>query len=483
MDFRENLLQSITFFSYCLLIALVTFLSYRKQQSDRDFLIGNRSLNFWLTALSAHASDMSSWLFLGYPALIFTSGLFSAWSAIGLSAFMFLNWHFIAPKIRTASEQMQSLTLSGYFESRFSDTSGAIRLVSAAMSVLFFTFYITSGLVGMGILVETLFNLNYTFGIFIGLFLVMAYILLGGYRTIAWIDLAQGFFLLGVIIFIPTYLLFSIGGIDPVLHAVKAKNLSTSFFPNYSLDTFWKIFLALAGWGLGYFGQPHIITKFMGIRKVEDMHKAKYLGISWQVLALSGATLVGLLGIYIFPQGLADAEQVILQIVKATLAPFFAGLVLCAVLAATTNVMAAQILVVASNCSEDFYKRIFRKEASQKELLWVSRASVVSICFIAFLIAFFKISSIYQLVLYSWSGLGSSFGPLLLLSLYRKNINKYGAFAGILVGGLSAAIWPFFEKRFSLTLPSVITGFIFSIIAIELVSYIMAKRRSLEPEP
>lgn len=483
MDLGVALHEIGTFVGYFVILILIATLSYRKQGSDKDFLIGNRSLNFWLTALSAHASDMSSWLFLGYPALIFTNGLFSAWAAVGLTVFMFLNWHFIAPRIRTATEQMESLTLSSYFEGRFGDVSGSIRLVSAAMSVLFFTFYITSGLVGMGVLVESLFGLNYVVGISIGLFIVMAYVFMGGYRTVAWIDLFQGFFLLGVIVFIPVLLMVEYGGLAPIMQAVRVKHLSDSLFPDFSGRTFWSIFMTAAGWGLGYFGQPHIITKFMGIRRVEDMSKAKYLGISWQAIALTAATLVGLIGIYVFPLGLTDPEQVILNIVKTTLAPFFAGLVLCAILAATTNVMAAQILVVASNLSEDFYKRLFRRHASSNELLWVSRFSVVFVSLIGFVIAFFKISTIYHLVLYSWSGLGSSFGPLLLLSLYSKRVNKYGAFAGILVGGLTAAVWPYFENRYELSIPSLVSGFVFGIAAIFGVSALMRKRLTLPLEP
>ncbi len=472
-----------TFIGYFVILMAIALLSYRKQKSESDFIIGNRSLNFWLTALSAHASDMSSWLFLGYPALIFTTGMTGAWAAIGLTVFMFLNWHFIAPKIRTVTEQTNSLTLSSYFENRFGDTSGSIRLVSALMSVLFFTFYISSGLVGMGVLVESLFELNYFIGISIGLLIVMIYVFLGGYRTIAWIDLFQGFFLLGVIVFIPAILIMKAGGMGPIMDAVQAKKLPTSLFPNFSAKNLIENLLIAAGWGLGYFGQPHIITKFMGIRRVSDMSKAKYLGISWQFIALAAATVIGLIGIYTFPAGLADPEKMILSIVKTTLAPFFAGLVLCAILAATTNVMAAQILVVASNISEDFYKRVFRRNATSHELLWISRASVVLISAIAFAIAFFKIASIYKLVLYSWSGLGASFGPLLLLSLYRRSLNRYGAFAGILVGGLTAAIWPYYDQSLQTNIPALVVGFICSIIAIEGVSYFTKKRLSLPIEP
>ena len=475
-------LELATFIAYFIVLLSVAFFSYQKQRSETDFLMGNRSLNFWLTALSAHASDMSSWLFLGYPALIYGAGLFSAWAAIGLTFFMFLNWHFIAPKLRTVTEQSNSLTLSSYFETRFGDKSGSLRLVSGVMSIIFFLFYISSGLVGLGILVESLFNLSYLAGISIGLFVVVTYVFMGGYRTIAWIDLFQGFFLLGVIAFIPTVLLYDIGGMVPVLQQISTKHLSTSLIPDYSVHTFLSIIFTATGWGLGYFGQPHIITKFMGIRRVSDMHKAKYLGISWQATALTCATLIGLIGIYVFPEGLADPEQLTLNIVKKTLPTFFAGLVLCAILAATTNVMAAQILVVASNLSEDFYKRIFRRNALPNELLWVSRFSVIAIALVAFCVAFFKISTIYKLVLFSWSGLGASFGPLVLLSLYLKNINKYGAFTGILIGGLTAAIWPYFDSLYQWNIPSIIPGYILGISSIVGVSAIYRSRVKLSIE-
>ncbi len=462
--------ELITFFGYFAVILLIAFASYHKQKSDSDFIIGNRSLNFWLTALSAHASDMSSWLFLAYPAEVFTTGVFYAWAAIGLTFFMFLNWQCIAPRIRSVTEKLGSLTLSSYFETRFHDNSGAIRVVSSLMAVMFYTIYISSGLYAMGILVESLFGLNYFVGIGIGLLIVVIYVFMGGYKTVAWIDLFQGFFLLGVIVFIPSYFLVKLGGLSPIIDAVSVKGISSSLFPDFQLKTFWQILMITAGWGLGYFGQPHIITKFMGIQHVKDMGKAKWLGISWQSIALLSATLIGLIGVYVFPDGLAEPQEVILDIVKITFPAFFAGLVLCAVLAATTNVMAAQILVVASSLAEDIYKRLFRKTASAKELLWVTRASVILVALTGFIIAAFKIATILKLVLYAWSGLGCSFGPLLLLSLYKTGINRYGAFSGILVGGLTGAIWPLLENPFGI--PAMVGGFTLSILAIYSISYL-----------
>jgi sodium/proline symporter len=208
----------------------------------------------------------------------------------------------------------------------------------------------------------------------------------------------------------------------------------------------------------------------MGIQHVKDMGKAKWLGISWQSIALLSATLIGLIGVYVFPDGLAEPQEVILDIVKITFPAFFAGLVLCAVLAATTNVMAAQILVVASSLAEDIYKRLFRETASAKELLWITRASVILVALTGFIIAAFKIATILKLVLYAWSGLGCSFGPLLLLSLYKTGINRYGAFSGILVGGLTGAIWPLLENPFGI--PAMVGGFTLSILAIYSISYL-----------
>ncbi len=463
-----HIIQYATFFIYFALLLGIGLLTTHKQKTDTEFILGDRSLNFWLTALSAHASDMSSWLFLAYPALIYSGGLFNTWAAIGLTIFMYCNWQFIAPRIRIITEQTNSLTLNAYFENRIVDPGGKIRIVSAIISLLFYTIYISSGLIGMGLLVETLFNLHYWMGISLGLFIVMLYVFLGGYKTVAWIDLVQGFFLLGVIVFIPIYLLVKIESFDKAASAAKTLHLTTSLFPDFSSKTWLQIFFLTCGWGLGYFGQPHIITKFMGIKNIRDIFKSMILGLSWQITALIAATLIGFLGIFYFPEKLSNPELLILSIVKEYFFPFFAGLVLCAILAATTNVMAAQILVAASSLSEDFYKRLVQRDATSSDLLRVSRISVVLISITAFVIAFFKISTIYKLVFYAWAGLGSAFGPLLLTSLYSKKINRHGGLWGIIVGGLIGALWPALKSE----IPAMLPGFCLSLFTIYLVSYI-----------
>jgi sodium/proline symporter len=465
---------------YLAILMIIGLLSYRRHLTAVDFIIGNRSLNYWLTALAAHASDMTSWLFMAYPATIYSQGLVGAWTAIGLVIFMFLNWQYIASKIRVATEQYNSLTLSSFFECRFADTSGLIRVFTACVSLVFYTIYISAGLVGLGLLIETLFGISYSIGTGIGILIVIPYVFIGGYRTLAWIDLFQGLFLMCVIICVPLYLLPKVGGLEGVKMAMKAQNITLSLIPNFSKATLFDIIFLTFGWGLGYFGQPHIITKFMGIRKVSEISKSKLIGMSWMILSLSAATLVGAVGIAYFKQRLPNPEQLFIEMVRDSFPPFIIGFALCAILAATINAMSSQVLVLSSNIAEDFYKRIFRKNASPEELLLISRLGVILIALIAFAIAYGKVSSIYSLVFYAWSGLGSSFGPLLLFSLYSKRVNKYGAWAGILGGGIAAGVWPRFSHLLPVDVPSMLVGFVTSILAITLVSYLTHHKTSEE---
>lgn len=455
---------------YIAILFLIGFLSYKKHQTASDFIIGARSLNYWLTAMAAHASDMSSWLFLGFPAVIFTGGLFNVWLAVGLTLFMFLNWLLIAPRVRMKTEEYNSMTFSSFFESRFHDTSGMIRIFTAILSCIFYTIYISAGMVGLGILVDTLFGINYTVGISVGMFVIVPYLFIGGYTTLAWIDLFQGLFLLVVIALVPTVLLPKVGGFEGITRALELQQRTFSMIPHPSIKTFWTILFAICGWGLGYFGQPHIITKFMGIKKVSHIKKSMCVGMSWQVIALGSATLIGLIAIPYFFHGIKSPELVFVQMVKETFPPFIMALILCGVLGATISTMDSQILVLASSLTEDFYKRIFHKNATSKQLLWISRVFVLAVTLFAFGIAFFKISTIYSLVLYAWSGLGSAFGPLLIFSLYSKRANKYGAWAGILVGGVISIIWPLVSPLLPLEIPTLASGFLLSSLAIYLVS-------------
>lgn len=482
MHLPTLLWEFIAVFLYFGALIYVAVASYKKQHSDTDFIIGNRSLNFWMTALAAHASDMSSWLFMGYPAMIYLLGMQQAWTGIGLLIFMFLNWQLIAPRVRIATEAYNSLTFSSFFESRLGDTSGTIRIFTAIMLFVFYTIYISAALVGMGLVLNTLFGIEYHYGVIIGILIVVPYVFIGGYTTLAWIDLCQGLFLLAVIIFVPLYLLPAVGGFNGISSAIQTKHLTSSLIPNFKTDSLFDIFFLTIGWGLGYFGQPHIITKFMGIKNVKDINKSKLVGMSWMVLALSAATLVGLVGIAFFNRPLADESEVFIQMVKNSFHPFLVGLILCAVFAATINAMSSMVLVLSSSLTEDIYKKVFHPRASSKELLFVSRMGVILVSVIAFIIAFGKIDTIYGLVLYAWSGLGASFGPLLLLCLYMKKINKYGAWTGIIAGGLVAALWPLVEKKFPIDIPPLPPAFAVSMLSIWLVSRLTTHKNVLSGE-
>ncbi|HSX12162.1 MAG TPA: sodium/proline symporter [Rhabdochlamydiaceae bacterium] len=464
---------------FAVLICVAVF-SYSKKQSDTDFIIGNRSMNVWLTALAAHASDMSSWLFLGYPAVVFTLGLGQAWTGIGLLVFMFLNWQLIAPKVRTATEQYNSLTFSSYFENRLADTSGLIRVFTAIMLFLFYTIYISSALVGTGLTINTLFGVDYHIGVIVGILIVVPYVFTGGYLTLAWIDLFQGLFLMCVVLFVPLYLLPKIGGFSAISEAMQMKQLSSSLIPDYSPQSLLQIIFLAVGWGLGYFGQPHIVTKFMGIKNVATMHQSKWIGMTWMVLSLGAATLVGLVGIAFFETGYNfPSSEVFIRLVSQSFSPFVVGFILCAVFAAAINVMSSMILVLSSSLTEDLYKRLFRPEASPRELLLATRMGVILVSLIAFGIAIGNVTTIYSLVLYAWSGLGAAFGPLLLLSLYSKIINKYGAWAGILSGGGLASAWPLVKDFFPKEMPPLLPAFLLSFCLILIVSYLTKDKKAL----
>lgn len=450
---------------YFLILLGIGFFSYQKHMSATGFIIGNRSMNTWLTALAAHASDMSSWLVMAYPAAIFLHGFTHVWTALGLIICMYLNWRLIAPKIRVATEKFNSLTFSSFFESRFKDTSGWIRVFSSIMIIAFYTIYISAGLRTLGYNLEILFNLKYIIGVLIGLAIVVPYVFTGGYLTLAWIDLFQGLFLMCVILAIPLYLMPQVGGWPAI-----SNNIISQIIPDTSPSTLISIFSLAFGWGLGYFGQPHIVTKFMGIKKVSDMPTSKWIGMTWMVLSLGAATLIGLVGAAFFKDGLANPELVLVEMVKRSFSPLILGFVLCAIIATTINAMSSQILVLSSSVAEDLYKKLFRKNASSKEVLFVSRLGILMVALVAFLIAFGKTSTIYSLVLYAWSGIGSSFGPLVILSLYSQRANKYGAWAGILTGGIVSALWPLVNDP-PLIAP-LIPGFFTSFIAILFVSHL-----------
>lgn len=466
----------IVYLSILLGIVLAAYKKTAAGQATAGFMLGNRSINYWLTALSAHASDMSDWLFMAYPAVIYAGGLMQGWIAISLIIGSFLSWQFIAPRLRIETERYDCFTLSSYFAKRFGDTTGMIRLVSALMSLLFLTVYIAAGLKGIGFLLESVFGISYAIGILISIFFIALYTVIGGFIAVAWIDAFQALFLMGVLVLVPLMVYGSLDGIEAIRYAAYTHNISLSMLPQSWADVVQIVFICCT-WGLGYFSMPHILTKFMGISDVKEMHKSKYIGMTWQIIVLTAATIVGLIGIAYFHEGLANKELIFIEMVKDTFLPIIAGFMLCAVLAAAISTIDAQVLVLASVLTEDFYKNIYHAHDT-KRLFRFYRWSIVSICAIAFVIALPKTVTIQALVKYAWVGLTCSFGPVVITALYSKWVTKWGALAGILVGGSVSAIWEWMATItvYGMKVPAAIPGFLAGLSAIVIVSLLTIRR-------
>lgn len=320
---------------YFLVLSAFILFKKKKVMTQQDFVLGNRSLSPLTTALAANASDMSNWLFMGYPGMVFLKGGAHIWVAIGLVTMMWLNWSFVAPRVRRLTEKTGSNTLTDFFEKRIGQNWPGGRLATSCILFFFYTIYVSGGVSGMGLLLNSLFGLQYEIGVVIGIGLICGYLLVGGYFTLAQVDLFQGLFLLFVILFVPIFLLTYLGGFQGVFAGIRGAGKSVALITQGSSIT--ASLLPMLGWGLGYFGQPHIITKFMGIRDVSEINISKWIGISWQAISLIGATLVGLVGIAFFHEGLSNHEEVFLAMVRKAFPAFVSGIFLCGVIAAILN--------------------------------------------------------------------------------------------------------------------------------------------------
>jgi len=445
---------------------------------DKDqFMLGGRSLGYVVTALSAHAADMSDWLFLGLPGAIYFFGMFKCWVAISLVIGMFLSWQFIAGPLRIATQKYNSNTLSSYFQQRFNDTSGLISIASALIVVFFFTIYLAVGIKGAGYVLNLIFGLPYLLGCLLGSLIVIIYCVVGGFVAVAWVDAFQAIFLLAAIIATPLWAYFTLPhGVQDIINAAQSYNVSLSLLPTSGYDLL-RILLGPCGWALGYFGMPHILLKFMGARDPQEMYKSKYVGIIWQIVALSASVAVGLVALAYFPTFLDYPELIFIKMTLELFTPFIAGLILCGFLAATFSTMDSQVLVLASLMTDDLYKNFVNRQATRAQVLWIYRVSIVLSLLLAFIIAADQNrSTIFGLVEYAWSGIGASFGPLVILSLYSRSINKYGAMAGILTGGCVAALWRIINwMPAGLEVNAIIPGFIAGFAAIYIISAVTAK--------
>ncbi len=462
----------ITFVIYILAMILIGFIAYRATKSFDDYILGGRSLGSFVTALSAGASDMSGWLLLGLPGAIFVAGLSESWIAIGLIAGAWLNWLFVAGRLRVHTEHNHNaLTLPDYFSHRFEDNSRLLRIFSALVILVFFTIYCASGVVAGARLFESTFGMEYGTALWVGAAATILYVFIGGFLAVSWTDTVQATLMIFALLITPVFAILALGDVGAAMDTIAAQDPSN--FDMFKGLPFIAI-ISLLGWGLGYFGQPHILVRFMAADSVRTIPNARRIGMTWMILTLAGAVAVGFLGIAYFADNPAQAgavtengERVFLELVKILFNPWVAGIILSGVLAAVMSTLSAQLLVSSSALTQDFYKAFLRKGASQTELVWVGRAMVLLIALIAIGIASNPESKVLGLVSYAWAGFGAAFGPVVLISLLWKRMTRNGALVGMLVGAVTVVVW---KEFIGLGLYEIIPGFILASIAIYVVS-------------
>jgi sodium/proline symporter len=437
---------TLTFVTYLLVVLAIGIIAWRSTANLRDYILGGRRLGRWTTALSAQASDMSGWLLLGLPGYAYLAGLESLWLVVGLLTGTWLNWRLTAARLRVATEAYgDALTLPEYLQRRFADPHGLLRLLGAAVVLLFFTFYTASGLVAGGKLFESVFGLPYTWAVAAGAGAVLAYTFIGGFLAVSWTDAFQGMLMLAALVLVAASGLAVVGGLDGLSASLQARNpaLLNALTDVGGAPLTLIGVLSLVGWGLGYFGQPHILARFMAVRSSAELVASRRIAVAWVSVALAAATLVGLAGAaWLEPplQG-ADSEKVFIAMATALLHPVVAGVCLAGILAAVMSTADSQLLVASSAVSEDLYRDLLRRDAGPRELLWIGRFAVIVIAIGAFVLALDPDSKVLDLVAYAWAGFGASFGPTIIASLYWRRMSLAGAYAGVVVGGVTVVAW------------------------------------------
>ena len=461
-----NLPTLVTFAVYLIGMLLIGWMGYRATTNLSDYILGGRSLGSLVTALSAGASDMSGWLLMGLPGAVFMSGLSEAWIAIGLCLGAWLNWRFVAARLRVYTEKVgNALTLPDYFTNRFEDTSSLLRIVTAVVILVFFTIYCASGVVAGARLFESMFGMDYQTALWVGAIATMAYVFIGGFLAVSWTDTIQASLMITALIVAPLMVIYADGG---VIETTRAG----AFDMVGKLDVI--AIISLLAWGLGYFGQPHILVRFMAAESVKTIPNARRIGMTWMILCLGGAVAVGFFGIAFFGTRPdiagavhANAETVFLEVAKLLFNPWVAGVLLAAVLAAVMSTLSCQLLVCSSALTQDIYKTFLNKTASDQQLVWFGRAMVFVIAVIAILIAQDPNSKVLGMVSYAWAGFGAAFGPIVLLSVLWSRMTRNGALAGMVVGAVTVLVW----KQYGwLQLYEIVPGFVLSTLAIVVVS-------------
>lgn len=465
---------------YMVAMLVIGWYAYKKTSNLSDYMLGGRGLGPAVTALSAGAADMSGWLLMGLPGAIYASGLVEAWIAIGLTAGAYLNWLFVAPRLRVYTQVTKdSITIPSYLDNRLRDTTKLLRIASGIIILVFFTFYVSSGMVSGGKFFESSFGYDYHTGLLVVSAVVVAYTLFGGFLAVSYTDFLQGLIMVIALIAVPAFGIFLTGGIGDTIDSIKAVNSEhLSLLP--ATATAAGIVSSVA-WGLGYFGQPHIIVRFMAISSVKETKSARRIGIGWMIFSLGGAILTALVGVaYFQQQGLTlnDKETVFIVLGQIIFHPFIAGIILAAILAAVMSTISSQLIVTSSALIEDIYKALFKKDATDAHYVLAGRIAVLAVAIFAAVIAWNPESSILDLVGFAWAGFGAAFGPVILLSLYWRKLTNIGALAGMVSGAVVAFIWGKSEYLSGM-LYEIVPGFFICLLVAVVVSLATYK---LNPE-
>ena len=485
--FNTGVIQGVIFFLYIAIMIGIGFLFYAKSNSHSEYILGGRGMNVWVTALSAQASDMSGWLLLGLPGLAYASTLGTTeaiWTAIGLALGTYINWLIVAKPLRKYTQVANnSLTIPEFLQNRFQDKSGLLRIIPAVFILIFFLIYTASGFVSGAKLFNLVFGIDYTVALIISIVIIVTYTFLGGFKAVCWTDLVQGIMMFCAVIIVAAVMYTSLNNVETFDVADLPKIM---MFPDGSAESYtWMGIIGAVAWGLGYFGQPHMLVRFMAIKSPKEVRPARIIAMVWVLVSLAAAVLVGYLGrpyFDILHQPLAvGAEETIFMVSVTKIFPVvIASILLSAILAAIMSTADSQLLVAASAVSGDFYKEFINKNATDKQLVWISRLTVVGIALLAGIFAANPNSSVFEIVSHAWAGFGAAFGPIILCALFWKRTNAKGAIAGIISGGVVALVWAYMSNIAGLfgvtelpkifSLYEIVPGFIVSLAFIFAVS-------------
>lgn len=453
---NESIIQGIVLLLYLTAMIMVGLVFYKKNTTNADYVLGGRGMNVWVTSMSAQASDMSGWLLMGLPGLAYLLGAGAteaAWTAIGLAIGTYLNWLIIAKPLRKYTQIAgDSITIPEFLHNRFRMKSPVLKVFAALFILIFFTVYTSSMFAAGAKLFNYIFGLDYTYALILSVVVVTAYTFLGGFKAVSWTDLFQGLLMFFALVFVAVFMYRGLSGMEYNWSALGEFTLAPS-----SKFGIMGIIGAIA-WGLGYFGQPHILVRFMGIKSSKEIKPARRIAMVWVIISLAIAVIIGILGNPFIAQlrdagvlpadmfnggFLADREKIFMVLVQHMFPTIVAGVLLAAVLAAIMSTADSQLLVSSSSFSSDIYNTLFDKNASEKKLLLVSRLTIVAVALIACLLAVDPNSKVFEIVAHAWAGFGAAFGPIMLCSLFWKRCNGKGALAGVIAGGAVALLWAY----------------------------------------